>query len=330
MNYFVYAVSLLLLASVAIFVKTALFDRRPQKFGLILALLAIPLYLVYYNDRFDTLLQSFSHGKYGHLRMRDVVLPLDRVGHNANSHFASDVAPALLVALVLLVHLTVFQRVAVRRRLQRVADPIANFFAGAVAATLVGGTLVSTFAWGWIGSIVVAVVFALVYLGALALLGAVLEVAAALSKLFLVWLKRKAFMVATWITRISSWVSSLSGRLVSRAWIEQIRQDTATQESIFLQEQDAQDAALYEAYLRDRNRKRRMLQARGVKVPDLEDSFDAGQAIAAAGGLPASVAASVAGAPEPAPTAVAESPAAEPPLADAPAASSPPVAQPVE
>lgn len=297
MNYFVYAVSLLLLASVAIFVKTALFDRRPQKFGLILSLLAIPLYLVYYNDRFNDLIHGLFGNTYGQLRMRDVVRPLDTVGHNANSHFASDIAPAALVALVLLVHLTVFQRVAVRRRLQRVANPIANFFGGAVAATLVGGTLVSTFAWGWIGAVSVAVVFALVYLGALALLGAIIEVFAALSKLFLVWLKRKVFTVATWITRISSWVSSLSGRLVSRAWIEQIRQDTADQESMFLQEQDAQDAALYEAYLRDRNRKRRLLQARGVKVPDLEDSFDAGQAIAAAGGLPPSVAATMSAAP---------------------------------
>jgi hypothetical protein len=320
MNYFVYAVLLLVIISMTIFIKTALFNRRPQKFGLILALIAIPLYLVYYNDRFDDLLQSFFNNRYGHLRMRDVVSPLDTLGQGADSRFVSDIAPSLLVAGIILVHLTVFQRVAVRRRLQRVADPIANFFAGAVAATLVGGTLVSTFHWGWIGAVVVAVVFALVYLGALALLGAIIEVFAALSKLFLVWLKRKAFAVATWITRVSSWISSLSGRLVSRAWIEQIRQDTANQESLFLQEQDAQDRALYEAYLRDRNRKRRLLQARGVKVPDLEDSFDAGNAITAAGGLPPAVLAQM-GSTEAAP-APAESPAEAPAPAATPAEAS--------
>jgi hypothetical protein len=269
MRYFVYAVALLLLASAAIFIKAALFDKRPQKTGLILAVLAIPLYLVYYNDRFNDLWHQFVNGGTS-LRMRDVVEPLGRIQHG-NPAFASDIAPAGLVAIVLLTHITVFQRVAVRRRLQRVHDPIANFFALATISILIGGTLVSTFAWGWVGSLVVTGVFILVYLGALALLGAIIEVIGALSKLFLVWLKRKVFTVATWITRVSSWISSLSGRLVSRAWIEQIREDTANQESLFLREQDAQDRALYEAYLRDRNRKRRMLQKRGIPVgPELE------------------------------------------------------------
>jgi hypothetical protein len=273
MRYFVYAVALLLLASVAIFIKAALFDKRPQKTGLILSVLAIPLYLVYYNDRWNDLWHQFVN-KDSSLQMRDIVQPLNNL-HGANPNFASDIAPAGLVAIVLLTHMTVFQRVAVRRRLQRVHDPIANFFALATISILIGGTLVSTFAWGWVGSLVVTGVFILVYLGALALLGAIIEVIGALSKLFLVWLKRKVFTVATWITRVSSWISSLSGRLVSRAWIEQIREDTANQESLFLREQDAQDRALYEAYLRDRNRKRKMLQKRGIQVGPEPEPYDA-------------------------------------------------------
>jgi hypothetical protein len=269
----VYAVAVLLLASVAIFIKAALFDKRPQKSGLILSLLAIPLYLVYYNDRFNDLWHDLVN-KDTSLRMRDAVQPLSHLS-GANPAFASDIMPAGLVAAVLLTHITVFQRVAVRRRLQRVHDPIANFFALATISILIGGTLVSTFAWGWVGSLIVTGVFVLVYLGALALLGAIIEVTVALSKLFLVWLKRKVFTVATWITRVSSWISSLSGRLVSRAWIEQIREDTANQESLFLKEQDAQDRALYEAYLRDRNRKRRVLQKRGIQVGPEPEPYDA-------------------------------------------------------
>jgi hypothetical protein len=126
---------------------------------------------------------------------------------------------------------------------------------------LVGSIIVTTFSLGWPGAIIVAAISAAVYLGALAVLGAIIELTVELSKLFLVWVKRKAFTVATWITRMSSWVSSLSGRLVSRALIERIRADTQQQESIFLEEQDSQDARLYEAYLRDRARRRRLGQA---------------------------------------------------------------------
>jgi hypothetical protein len=281
-NLVVYAVAVLLVVSVVVFIKAALFDHRPQKLGLLLAVLAAPLYLVYYNDRWPK--------QFGTLRMRDAVKPLNNLD-GANSNFRSAVAPAIILALVLLVHLTVFQRVAVRERLQRVWDPIANFFAGTVVAALVGGTLVSTFAWGWPGAIVVTVVIALVYLGALALLGAIIELTVELSKLFLVWLNRKVFAIATWITRMSSWVSSLSGRLVSRGLIERIRADTAEQESIFLVEQESQDRALYEAYLRDRARKRRAAQRRGRALPPDElEAVAAGLAATAAAGTTPAVA----------------------------------------
>src|SRR5215813_5295755 len=107
MRYLVYAVAVLLLASVAIFIKAALFDRRPQKTGLILSLLAIPLYLVYYNDRFNDLWHQLVNSDTS-LRMREIVQPLGRIS-GANPDFASDIMPAGLVAAVLLTHITVFQ-----------------------------------------------------------------------------------------------------------------------------------------------------------------------------------------------------------------------------
>ncbi len=260
MDYFVYAVAILLLISVALFIKVALFDRRPQKTGLIASLLAVPLFMIYYNDRWP----------FGHLQMREIVSPLNRL-KNANIDFKSDIVPAAMIAGLLLVHMTVLQRVAVRERLQRVHNPIANFFAGATVATLVGATIVSTFALGWVGAVVIGVIFALVYLGVIALLAALVEVFVEIARFFAVWVKRKVFALATAITRGSSWVSSLAGRLGLRSFAERIRQDTREQEGRFQTEQEAQDRALYEAFMRDRARRRRMMQG-GASLP--EPDFD--------------------------------------------------------
>ncbi len=253
----VYAVAVLLLGSVAIFIKTALFDRRPQKVGLILAIVALPLYAIYYND-----VKLFDR-----VDLRQAISPLENF-KGADSNFHSDIAPAGLIAAFLLIRILVFQRVAVRRRLQRVHDPIANFFAGATFITLVSSTLVSTFSWGWVGAVVLGGISTLVYLGALALLAAFVEVFVELSKLISVWIKRKVFSLATRITRIASWVSSLGGRLVSRALIERIRADTSKQESIFQDEQETQDRRLEDAYVRDRNRRRKAAQRRQARVPE--------------------------------------------------------------
>lgn len=254
MVYVVYAVAALLLASLVLFIKVVFFDKRPQKIGLIFMLIAVPSYLVYYNDRWPTV--------WGELRMRELAAPLQNYTPQADVHFVSDVAPALIVGGILLIHLVVFQRVNIRRRLARISDPIATFFAGSVAATLFGGILVSTFHWGWQGAVLIALGFALIYLGALALVAAIVELMAALARLFGVYLKRKVFWVATMITRAASWISSLGGRLVSRALLEKIREDTARQEAIFSDEQETQDRSLEDAYVRDRNR-RRLARERG-------------------------------------------------------------------
>ncbi len=274
MNYVVYAIALLLLVAVALFVKVVFFDKRPQKVGLLFILLAVPLYLVYYNDRWPTF--------WGELNMRSLATPLENYTPQADVNFVSDIAPAGIVGLILLIHLTVFQRVAVRRRLQRIHDPIATFFAGSVAATMFGGTLVSTFHWGWVGAVSIAGGFALIYLGALALLAAIVELMAALAKYFGVWIKRKVFAIATMITRAASWISSLGGRLVSRALLEKIREDTERQEARFLDEQEIQDRRLEDGYVRDRNRRRaareraRLKERRGDRVEPLPEDVAPG------------------------------------------------------
>jgi hypothetical protein len=287
-SYFVFAVGVLLLAAVFLFVKVVFFDKRPQKLGLLFILLAVPLYLVYYDDRFNELLPETNQ-----LRMRPLAGELlKNYSSQADVEFNSDVAPALMVGLILLIHLTVFQRVAVRERLQRIHNPIATFFAGSVAATMVGGTVVSTFHLGWQGAVGIGVGFALVYLGALALLAALVEVTVELSKLIAVWIKRKIFALATLITRAASWISSLGGRLVSRALIERIRAETAAQEGTFIQEQDDQDQRLVEAYVRDRERRRMARQkAMREKLGDTGDFQAVSPAAAAPVGVPAPAAA---------------------------------------
>jgi hypothetical protein len=271
MQILVYAVALLMLVSLAIFIKVALFSKRPQKIGLIYVVLAIPLYVIYYADRIP-----FWRAKEGELHpAREWSLTwleqFDRpntVGGltgGPDIGFVSDPAPAAIVAGLVLVHTIVFQRVGVRRRLERIHDPIANFFAGATAATMIGGILVSTFHWGWPGALIVAGVFALVYLGALALLAAVLEVFLEIGRLIAAWLKRKVFTIATWITRAASFVSSLAGRLGLTSLADKIREETAEQESIFATEQDEQDRKLEDAYVRDRARRRAAASRRRSK-----------------------------------------------------------------
>jgi hypothetical protein len=274
-NIVIYVVGALMLGSVLIFVKTALISHRPQKFGLLLAIVAIPLYMIYYDD------PNLKPRRFGSsLDLHQTIswmsrLPLAKhadpaTGQLGTPDFPPSILPAIMVGVVLLVHMTVLQRVAVRKRLQKVANPIANFFAGTSAAIMVGSIVVTAYHWGVIGALIVTVVSILVYLGALAVLGAIIEITVEVARLLLVWVKRKAFAIATLITRLSSWVSSLSGRLVSRALIERIRAETENQEGIFLDEQDLQDRRLYEAYLRDRARKRRL--AKGMPVTDIDDT----------------------------------------------------------
>lgn len=250
MNYYLYGlalVSLLLIISVVLFAKVALFNRRPQKTGLLFALLAVPVFVAYYQDRWP----------WGHLDLRQSVKFLNNyVG--ADIGFKSDPAPAFLVAGILLVHMTVIQRVAFRKRLERLADRIGNFFASCVLAVLVGGVLVTTFHWGWVGSVIVGFVYTLVYLGVLALLAAVFEIVVELARYILVWLKRQAFRIATLITGGASWVSSLAGRLGLTSLADNIRKAREGQEMTFVDEQESQDKELYEQFLRERARQRRL------------------------------------------------------------------------
>jgi hypothetical protein len=268
-TYVVYAVALLLLASVIVFIKVVFFNKRPQKMALVFMLLAIPLYLVYYDDRFRAVFGA-------DFRARSWVGPLvERYRQTANfdPDFHSDISPAIMVGIIMLFHLIVLQRLASREHLQRIANLTSTFFAGSAAATMLGGTVVSTFHLGWIGSLGIGFGFALVYLGALALLAAIIEITVELSRLAAAWIKRRVFALATRITRAANWIAALGGRLVSRALIEQIRAATAAQEGTFLREQDEQDRLLLEAYIHDLDRKRQArLKALRAKYGD-DDSI---------------------------------------------------------
>jgi hypothetical protein len=261
LEYLVYAVAVLMAVSALLFVKAVVFDRRPaadrpRRVGLVLALfsalLAIALYLVYYADRWP----------FGDLPAREVVRWSLGGIEGADVGFVSHIAPAAIAGGLVIVHMIALQRLSVRDRLSDVYNPIANFFTGAVVATLVGGIVVSTFHWGWIGAVLVAVAFGLVYLGALALLAAILQILVELAKLVGVWLKRKVFLLATWITEVASWVSSLAGRLGLLSFAERIRAKRLEQEGIFVAEQEVQDRELYEAHLRYLKRREQIIKRR--------------------------------------------------------------------
>jgi hypothetical protein len=260
-RYFVYAVAAFLVISVLLFIKTVFFNRRPQKTGLFFSLLAIPLLLIYYQDIWVKLWATLDIRRW-------VLTPFK--GYGIDPDFQSIALPGILIIVILLVHIVVLQRVAVRKRLERVHNPIANFFAGLVATTLIDATLTSVFHLGWQGAVIIGVVATLVYLGIVALLAALLEVVVALLHYILVWIKRKVFALATMITRASSWLSSLSGRLGLQSFADKIRQETQEQENLFVDEQEAQDKALFEAYLRDRAHRRRLIQG-GHLPPEPDD-----------------------------------------------------------
>jgi sensor histidine kinase YesM len=261
-DYFVYAVGVLLLCSLALFIKHAVFNRRPQKIGLIFALLAVPLFVVYYSDRSPWDIDQ----------VRTTALdPLTRIGTDADINFTSDVSPAIVLLVLILAHLIVIQRLALKERLVKVLNPIATFLASAMFAAMFGGIIVTAYHRGWIGSLVVGVVYTLVYLGVLAILASLIEILVELVKLFYAWFKRWVLAISTLITRFISFVSSLAGRLGLTNLAEKIRQETATQENIYAQEQEMQDRELYAAYVRDRARQRRAAGKRlDLDTTDLE------------------------------------------------------------
>jgi hypothetical protein len=264
----VYAVALLMLAAVIVFIKVVIFNRRPQKLALIFTLLAVPLYLIYYDDQIRHLIPRFEARNWA-----GPIVERYSATEKFDPNFTSDISPAIMVGFILLFHLIVLQRLAAREHLQRIANLTSTFFAGSIAATMLGGTIVSTFHLGWPGALGIGFGFALLYLGALALLAAILEITAELAKLAWVWIKRQIFAIGTLLTRAANWIAALGGRLVSPDLLERIRAANAAQALTFLQEQDDQDRRLIEAYIHDLDRKRQArLRAMRAKYGD-EDSI---------------------------------------------------------
>jgi hypothetical protein len=230
-------------------VKVAFFDKRPQKVAFTLATLSLPVFLIYYADRWPS--------AWGHQPMRKAVSWLSNFD-GADPNFKSELAPAYLLAILLIVHFVVLQRVAVGKSIERLQDPIAQFFGSTFLATLVGAVFVTAFHWGWTGALIVGVGYTLVYLGVIAFLASIVEILVELAKLLLIWLKRQAFRIATAITRGASFVSSLAGRLGLSKFADKIREQQGAQERTFESESDQQDKELYAAFLRDRASQRKM------------------------------------------------------------------------
>ena len=125
----VYVVAVLLLAAVVLFLIGVFFKKRPQKIAFIFMLLTVPLYLVYYDDRFRAIpgLDGF--------KARAWAGPILPERANADPYFQSHIAPAIMLGVILLFHLIVLQRLAAREHLQRIANLTSTFFAGSTAAS---------------------------------------------------------------------------------------------------------------------------------------------------------------------------------------------------
>src|SRR5262245_60960876 len=107
----VFAVAALLLVSLILFIKVAIFNRRPQKLALVFILLATPLYLIYYDDRFRAIFgDDFKVRNWA----RPLIDKLPSGGGKFNPNFTSDITPAIMVGIILLFHLIVLQRLASR------------------------------------------------------------------------------------------------------------------------------------------------------------------------------------------------------------------------
>jgi hypothetical protein len=203
---FTYPLLVLLVVSVVLFAKHILVNKRRRQWpGLGMAILAVPLFALYYNDT----------APFHEYPLRAVVKPLAALAHG-NADFMSRPVPMAMIGGLYAVRVVVYLRLAVRsrrneinERLRRVNDRVGNFFAFTTVAILLGGMVVSMFALGWVGSVSVGAGFALLYMGVIGIFADALSLTAATSALGSVVLQRTLLWIATTITRPAVWAAGL-------------------------------------------------------------------------------------------------------------------------
>jgi len=241
------ALALILLASVLLF-SSAWLQRRPQLPGLIFSVLTLLSYLGYYGDR----------SPFKEIHARGLLTPLALLP-GASTSFASVAIVSYFLAAIYLVRVIIYQRVAIRRRIAHIIDPIANFAAGATFAILLDAIVDSLFHWGWVGAVIAALILTAMYLGAISLFEGIVEVSEQLISYLHIRFKRLLSKIAIKAAEIASYIASLSQRLVPdlKDLAERLRVSAERQRQEYDQQVAEEDAELAERHSRNQARQRR-------------------------------------------------------------------------
>jgi hypothetical protein len=226
----------------------AVLQRKPQLPGLIFAILTVLAYLSYYGDR----------SPIDQIHARALLKPFDAIP-NVNISFQSLALVSYLLAGIYLIRIIIFQRVSLRRRVAHISDPIANFTAGATLVILLGAIADSLFHWGWVGAVVIGLITALIYLGAIGLFEGILSIIQEFFGYIHIRLKRWLSRIAIRVVTIASYIASLSQRLVPdlRRVAEKLRTSAESQREKYHEQLIDEDAKLEAAHARHQAHNRR-------------------------------------------------------------------------
>jgi hypothetical protein len=238
------ALALILLGSLFLFLSAWL-QRRPQLPGLIFSVLTLAAYLGYYGDR----------SPFRDIHSRDVLEPFG-ILPRASTSFASVAIVSYFLAAIYLVRVIIYQRVAIRRRIAHIIDPIANFAAGATFAILLGAIVDSLYHWGWVGAVVIALILAAIYLGIIGLFEGIVAVSEELISYLQIRLKRMLSKIAIKIAEVASYIASLSQRLVPdfKYVAERLREKAEMQRQEYDRQVAEEDAELEARHTRNQAR----------------------------------------------------------------------------
>jgi hypothetical protein len=247
MDVWISVLALILVGSLFLF-AWAVNNRRPQVPGLVLAVLTLVLYAAYYSDR--------NYLKWTHART--LLHPLQGIP-GVNVNFRSVSIAALIITAVYLCRIIVYQRVSVRRRLEHISDPIANFFSGATLAVVAAAIIDSLFSWGWIGALVLSAIAVLIYLGIFGMFEGILEIVQELFGYQVVKILRYLSKFATYIVRAFSYVASMYKRLVPdlERIADSFRTRTEVERQRYREQVAKEDELLTRADMKNRSRRHR-------------------------------------------------------------------------